>query len=429
MKENFISSFNEKQIEEYETETGIIIPDIQDTIFDQTPFAVPTVAEAREIGPSLFFCKNTVELSGNAFTNFYDLGCAPDTLSPTTSKIESANTPFYLKRLLVNQPNAIAAVNAGFFYLADESAVKPANTTYNLCIRNNLIVGLPAVDRPVLYVSDENTLEARELKARGVVAIGKAQYEWSGSRTRNEGDITLYNSACCTIEHVSSENTVTKRVLNESLNYTPEDIDAFDVVVVLCGDGLLRVAHIEEGGHTNIFSGNFIFHMRGKDREHIHLGDIVTPECIDDLVVSSLKSATTIGPNVHHFLDQTDHEINHDPSLGSKPPFADRRMARTIVYKDMQDKIHVRVFDGAPHTANFKGISPQETSSVLPQETVQWAYHLDPGQSSKLVLRDNDLIKTYGNNHYLRWPKRPDRPFLWSPSNGRPVASALAFYK
>ena len=101
-------------------------------------------------------------------------------------------------------------------------------------------------------------------------------------------------------------------------------------------------------------------------------------------------------------------------------------MARSVIYKDKVGLIHLRVFDGAPRTNSFQGLAPLEVAKLIPPDAVQWAYHLDPGQSSKLATRPAEgKVESFGNNHYLRWPKNVNQTFLWNGLNGRPVASAI----
>ena len=52
---------------------------------------------------------------------------------------------------------------------------------------------------------------------------------------------------------------------------------------------------------------------------------------------------------------------------------------------------------------------------------------LDPGQTSKIVVRDNLDVTSYGNSHYLKWPDSPEDYFTWSPEEGRPIANSIDF--
>ncbi len=433
MAKQFFESFNQKQIETYGEETGLEIPSVESLRTDQSPFEVRANAETREAMGGAVFSQNTVELGDQAFTNIYDLSL-PDENPSTTPEVFTASHAVSLKRLLINDEHAIGAMNAGFFHLVDEGAYVPTDPTYNLCIRGRYVVGLPAADRPAVF-STESGFDVKEVRAKGTIGFGSDEYEWVGARSQhrnetNENHMVLYNSACCVVRHVQAQNTGTKRVLDEAVNFTPQDNDSFDVVVLADNDGVLRIKQVIAGGHTNLFAGNFIFQLKGVDASHFKVGDPVQPLTLDTLSLTDIESAVSIGPNVHHFIDKKDHEINHDLSLGEHPPFGERRMARSVIYKDTDGNIHTRVFDGAPQTEHFQGITPQETALLLPKEAVQWAYHLDPGQSSRLAVKElNGKVKTFGNQHYVRWPKKEEHPFLWSPSNGRRVPSAIVYRK
>lgn len=433
MARQFFESFNQKQIDSYKEEMGVEIPDVESLRTDQSPFEVREKSESREIIGGALFSQGAIELGDDAFTNFYDLSSTAESKS-VAPEIITSNHNLSLKRLLINDENTIGALNAGFFHLVDEGTYTPVDPTYNLCIREGSIVGLPASDRPAVF-SSGNSFKAKDVQARGTVGIGSSEYEWVGARAGHVDDmqgnqIVLYNSACCTVRHIQSEKTGTKRVLDEQLNFTPQEIDVFDVVVLADDDGTLRIKEVVVGGHTNLFAGNFILQVRGGDAGRFQASSLVRPLTLDGIDLASIGSAVSVGPSVHHFLDKHDHEINHDLSLGERPPFEQRRMARSVIYKDTGGGIHIRMFDGAPRTQHFQGITPQETALLLPKETVQWAYHLDPGQSSRLAVKEQDgKVATFGNQHYVRWPKKQERPFLWSPSNGRRVPSAIVLRK
>ena len=428
MSAGFIESFNQKQTDEFERETGIKISNIQETSHDQSPFAIPTKEEVCELAPGVIFERKVITFPDGAFTNSYET--TSDSGSSNAVSITSSGYPFSIKRSLINDKHLLASTNAGFFFFADEATRHPIDPTYNLCVRNGHIIGLPSSDSPAMYVNGQD-LEAREILAKGIMNIDGEPYEWSGAK-RQDGTtgITLYNSSCCTIEHMDDGAGGTKRVLNESLNYTPVDTSSFDLVIKIRPDGLLYIEDIHEEGGTELFSGNFILNIKGIGRDRFKIGSTVNPETLDGLNLDSLSSAVSIGPNVHHFNKENDHPINHVASLGSKPPFTQRRMARTVVCKDNEGRIHLRIFDGAPRTSNFQGVTPKELASIIPQEDVQWAFNLDPGQSSRMAIREsNSSVKTYGNTHYLRLPQDLKRQALWSPSNGRRVASTINFLK
>jgi hypothetical protein len=119
--------------------------------------------------------------------------------------------------------------------------------------------------------------------------------------------------------------------------------------------------------------------------------------CLPDAAVSA-------GP----FLEAADfaaHPINGDPSLGSRPPFTDRRMARLVLYQDPRGWTHLWLFDGRPGS--------------------RWGCFLDPGQTARICLTGPDGLTSYGNRHYLQWPGNTTGRFTWVPGTGRPVSSII----
>lgn len=73
------------------------------------------------------------------------------------------------------------------------------------------------------------------------------------------------------------------------------------------------------------------------------------------------------------------------------------------------------------------GVTPTQAAQAIKNETdVAWGCFLDPGQTAKLTVRGDTDIASYGNTHYLKWPKQPGGKFIWVPKTGRPVASMIA---
>ena len=78
--------------------------------------------------------------------------------------------------------------------------------------------------------------------------------------------------------------------------------------------------------------------------------------------------------------DFTAHSVNHDRSLGSRPPFTARRMARMVLYADPQNRMHLRLFDGRPQSPVLPGVTPSEARDAIAADTgYRWGCFLDPG--------------------------------------------------
>lgn len=430
MSRELINRFNSKQFVDYELRQGLNINSVEQILYDQSAFAKRITPEATLIRDNVILSQNSLELGGESFTNYYDLVFDP--VDPTLGTVvESSSHPYFLRRTIINNPTLISSINAGFFFLCDESRYQPQDPTYNFCMRAGQVIGLPATNRPAVYISD-GILHAKNIKAKGIININNQSFQWVGSKTEHsidEPSVVLYNSASCRIQHIPTVKTGTKRILDEDTNFTPENPHAIDIVVRTDQKGNLRVQDITRGGKTNLFSGNFILHVLDIDIGQILPGDIVIPDLLDGIKLSSVDSAVTIGPSIFDFENMHDSEINYDCSLGSNPPFTERRMARSIIYMDKQDKLHFGLFDGAPKAQYFQGVTPQEVFNILRGNQIKWAYFLDPGQSSKLALRKDGQVFVYGNTHYLRWPKKSNHPFLWTPLNGRMITSSISLYQ
>jgi hypothetical protein len=145
----------------------------------------------------------------------------------------------------------------------------------------------------------------------------------------------------------------------------------------------------------------------------------------DRAIDNALQGAISVGP----MLDTesfTEHPVNDDKSLGSKPPFLDIPLARTVLYETGGGMVHLRLFDGRPGSPIFPGVTPDQAAQAIKEESdISWGCFLDPGQTAKLVVKGVTDVASYGNTHYLKWPQLPGDKFVWVPKTGRPVASMI----
>lgn len=424
MSIELIEQFNQKQLERYSSRTGTAV-NYPQALFDQQTFASKTPFSVKELRAGVLLTSSSLDLGDGSFCNSYDLSFAGE--ESLFTRIDSRPHPYYLRRSIINDPSIVATINGGFFFLADKSEFTPQEYPYNLCIRDKHVVGLPSVDMPVAFTKD-GKIDVAELKAVGVLDINGESIDWRGVNSRAElskDSAILYNSAASTIEHVPTEVTGKQRVLVSDANFTPTTKDGFDLVVDT-GEAGLVVKDIRVGGNTNYFSGVFILQIQDVDPGRYKVGDLVRAENVYTLNLTTVDSAITIGPSVHHFLESTDHPINNDKSLGSNPPFINKPLARSVIYKSLDGTTHFQIFDGAPRTEYFKGITPIQLAQSIPHSSVEWVYSLDPGQSARLVTREPDQIGIYGNLHYLRWPKSKNTTFLWGAPSGRSVPSSIS---
>ena len=329
---------NQVSANNYRNQTGININDVQSTIMDQSCFATPT--EHRRVASRVFVMEQRAIELRNGFTNYYDFSfpSADSSFGAQVVSTISTSRTFHLRKL-ASEGSLIASINAGFFFLADDATHRPIDASYNFCMRNGKVIGLPVADQTAVY-TENGEIKAHNVKATGIVMIGDTELHWSGFKTvaLSKDQAIFFNSACCTINHVPSENTGSKRVLDPSSIFTPHCPTKSDLIVRYDQEGILRVHTIKAGGNSNIFTGNFVIQCPSSNNYRV--GAVVTPQELDGISLHKVESGVSIGPNVHHFLDQDDHPINHDSSLGNNPPFENRRMTRSIVYKDATGRVH-----------------------------------------------------------------------------------------
>lgn len=313
--------------------------------------------------------------------------------------------------------------SAGFFYLADLSARMPRQASLNLAVSNNAIASLPVTDREAVTCR-AGTLAVAYVRAEGLLTLGGTTLTWTGSRTGRRADCYAYGNGNAIIRHQHDSATGTVRVLDEQSMLTPPLPPASgltDIGFTASGTGFDAVTESTRG-RLDICGHDLVLRCPADHagRPDIRIHSIGCLDCYD-----LPDSAVSVGPPLD-CPDFAGHPVNRDPSLGSRPPFADVRMARLVLYADLAGRAHLRLFDGRPGSSAFPGITPAEARDAIAADTsFQWGCFLDPGQTAKLWVTGTNGVDSYGNRHYLRWPQRTGESFGWIPDEGRPVASFI----
>jgi hypothetical protein len=362
------------------------------------------------------------ELEEGEFTNVYDLSFPIDAVRPSIELQDALTSVFEHAR---TNPDIRAATGGGFFFLADQASAVPRQLGLNLALAEGRMHGFPVLDREAVLVND-GRLSAEHVKALGVLALGDVELSWSGSLTRHETDSKVFASGNSIITHVQSDATGSVRVLDESSRYTSiiDTDDTVDIGFIRRDDGVFVGVSSSTVGKLNIFTHDVV--VRTHERHaYGKLPEMRVRTLGSKAIDSTLQGAVSVGPmlDTENF---TSHPVNGDKSLGGKPPFLDVPLARTVLYETGDGMIHIRLFDGRPGSPVFPGITPsQAAQSIKADGEIVWGCFLDPGQTAKLVVKGDSDLASYGNTHYLKWPKQPGDKFVWVPKAGRPVASMI----
>jgi hypothetical protein len=359
------------------------------------------------------------------FTNVYDIAWEPEA---GRACIHVSDRPIE-PRTTRQADGALVTTSAGFFFLADKASGMPRHASLNLAINDGRIASLPVVDREVAMTRG-GVLSADQIRAEGEFAINGRCVTWVGSRTGRNAECYVYGNANAVIIHEKDPVTGTSRVLDEASRLTPiiPQVDRgrlIDVGFMAVEDGSFRSVTASVTGELDVFSHDIVARCPA---EHI---DPTRENRLDVLRIGSLRgddlpeSAVSVGPSLDTENFGT-HSVNRDPSLGSEPPFTERRMARLVLYEDLDSKTHLRLFDGRPGSPDFRGVTPSEARDAIAADTgYRWGCFLDPGQTAKIWIDENGTLTSYGNRHYLRWPQNDKDNFVWIPDKGRPVSSFI----
>jgi hypothetical protein len=385
----------------------------------------PVPERVAQLGEGIELHATARSVDEGGFTNVYDIACES---GAGTARIHISDRPIDPKTTQQAE-GAQVTTSAGFFFLADQASGTPRQASLNLAINDGRIASLPVVDREAVMTRD-GVLSADHIRAEGEFAINGSSVTWAGSRTGRSAECYVYGNGNAVITHEKDQTTGTSRVLDEASRLTPVILEQdrgrlIDVGFMAAEDGSFRSVATSETGEFDIFSYDIVARCPA---ERI---DPNSPNRLDVLRIGSIhgddlpESAVSVGPS----LDTEDfaaHPINRDPSLGSQPPFTERRMARLVLYEDLDNKTHLRLFDGRPGSPDFRGVTPSEVRDAIAADTgYRWGCFLDPGQTAKIWVHEHGTLAGYGNRHYLRWPQNDKDNFVWVPDKGRSVSSFI----
>lgn len=273
--------------------------------------------------------------------------------------------------------------------------------------------GLPSSDEPVLYTKN-GSLQTREPKARGAIRIGKYTLRWVGARSANApkpNEAVLYNSYSSTIIKIRDKKTqVQIGILDTDNITTPKDELISDILVALNDDDKLIVTGINLGGGTHFYDGVFVLQVRGNVNKY-NVGDEVEALTLDGLKLAGITSGISVGKRI----------VRPATKRGALQP---KRDARSVIAKDVKNNMHFIVFDGSKYIPGFNGVSTKDIYSHFAPDKFKWAYFLDGGGSSRIILKKDDKFKFYANE--FAFTKMDDGKHLWDWQNARMIASSIA---
>lgn len=382
----------------------------------------PLATSSEFVRPGVSLTQSTLDLGDGRFTNSFDLVFNSNDRQTDIVAFDALTSVY---DFTTNAKQYAASASGGFFFLADLASSIPKQLALNLSISQGNLRSLPVVDRESV-IAGHNSLTVRNLVALGSLILNGHEVEWSGSLTDYDTEIKVYGNGNAIINHHEDAITGSVRVLDDNSRYTPEieDDEIIDVGFVGRGGNKFIGVIGSTAGGVDIFAHDFVLRC---PQRYIESSSELEIHTIGGLALSRFEGgAFSAGPAVN-LADFQNHPINRDASLGSRPPFMDVPLARTVLYKTEDDLTHIRLFDGRPGSSVFPGVTPTEAAAqVLHEGSIEWGCFLDPGQTAKLCVNTGDSTVSYGNRHYLQWPKESNPDFIWVPQLGRPVANVIA---
>ncbi|HEX7368093.1 MAG TPA: hypothetical protein VF261_00360, partial [Candidatus Saccharimonadales bacterium] len=334
---------------------------------------VPVGDRVTDLGDSIALHTATYELGEGKFTNVYDLSADVTEICPGIKSHKQLTSVY--DYALANQ-RIKAVCNGGFFFLADQTSAVPRQLDLNLSLANGVLRNLPVVDREAVLIRN-NRLSAEYIKAFGIMSLDGAEISWSGSLTEHDSDVKVYGNGNSIITHVYSEDTGSKRALDEASRFTPSiyEDDTVDVGFIRRRDGVFVGRESSRIGGVDIFAHDVVLRMperfmhRKLPKMRVH--------SIGDRTLSGLQGAMSVGPMLGE-ADFENHQINRDKSLGGKPPFINVPIARVALYGSDNNRVHICLLDGRPGSPTFTGVTPDQAANIInSKDDVVWGCFLD----------------------------------------------------
>lgn len=404
---------------------GYPVADIQALAHDQEPFAVRVPRRQATLAPGLVLQERTEELGGGSFTNVFTLTCDLDQVA---AAVVTAADGFHLRTLI--PASARAAVSGSFSFISDDPAYQPAEPCLDFACREGHIVSLPTASKPAFLVH-RGIPSIRNLRTEGTLRAAGQTYRWTGSKERGPsrpqpGALTVYGAANCRVRYTDDPRTGFARDVDRAANTTPPDPSATDHVITWNPAHGHLVTAVHPGGGTDLFAGSFVLRAETGTTPHLREGTRIAITQIAGLDAQQLDCGISIGPS----LDQaaTGTTSAYDACLGTSP-FRPVRSARTLIGLSGR-QLTFQIFDGAPLTQKFRGVTPEETAALCAAAGFDPSavYHLDGGRSSKIAFTENTEPQVLGSLQYLKWPASPTDPFQWQGLDGRLLHSAFTLH-
>ncbi len=403
---------NKIQQQKYAARTGFTV-DIQKIGKNTELIASKQKKSHKQIRQGVWLSRKSRTFRDGNFTNIYDLFWNSKNTS-VFPQIYSSNSTYSLFDQVTNDQSILGVINGTYFFLADIADRRPHDPTLNFCIRDYSLIGLPSSDEPILY-NRKGKLYARNIHARGVLKIGNILTSWIGEKSRvrknSSSTAVLYNSNSATM--LLERHPVTGVAIDilDNVNITtPISEHATDLLIAHDSENKLIVKGIIKGGGSHFFEGVFTLQITG-NADCYNVGDIVEPVTLDGLKLSGITAGISIGRQIVQPSKKT-----HSESF--------IRHARSVIAKDNNHQIHFIVFDGSKYIPGFKGVSIRDIYSYFSSKKFKWAYFLDGGGSSRIILKKDDKFKFYANEFAFR--KMEDGKHLWDWRNARMIASSIA---
>lgn len=332
----------------------------------------------------------------------------------------------------------------GYFYLTTDKKrdemPAPKIKTNNFFVHGGQFYHLPVVDRSALLIFKNGQVSIPFLRARGTFKIGQNEFSWIGRRDLNdtqlenlpENQAVVYTSSVAKI--VQLEDPIIGPFRKAQKTLTDELLGRFNAIIERKQQKHF-VAKISQKP-LPVTKGAMILNLPGKFKSQISVGDALNNVTIDNLKVSDIYDAVSVGPKLEkdkkaRIAQARLEGHDYDPSLSNTPHDENCKMARSCLVLRKDNTLASVLVDGIPQARDiYPGVTPQELSGFVFDfyPDVREVVATDPGGTMKSVHRTKygEDPEVFGNSHYLDYKYFPDGAIKFWP-NGRNGRKAVTF--
>lgn len=376
-------------------------------------------------------CFNSKPSGRPTLTNYYELTLDEKLINFSIGNVWRPQYPYlFLKSIKIG-----ALINAGFYLQVDDlKGLQPINFSQHLLIINQQLINLSTRTKTAL-IEKNHRLQIATVQARGQLYFNQMPIPFIGSHDFNEQ--TNPPPPTAIVYGLTNQGLIKNEhgiIIDGQRQQLPPRKGYQNIIMGLRDKSGQKKLYIKKitNQTINFLAGAFILQTPNNLAKKLRLNQVLTDWQVDKLTPQNITSAITVGVPITNSIDKLYQQLARERltitrNVNQQAYYTtenDLQKARSCIIKTKDHKIHFLLIDARPKIAQQQGMSYADLVDYLYQKypNISWAVNCDGGQSSKLIIKQNNKIKPYGNLHYLNLIKSMAQ---WDGWRGRPITSCV----